>query len=226
MLERAWLRPPLLILTCLLPAAAHAAGFDCAKAAAPTETAICQDPRLSSLDDAMITIYKYAAARLGSVAEGQGIPQLEADQRSWLRKREKCGAVRTCIMHATERRLSVLQFHPDEGEPSPYDLFIGIFTTTGTQRDMNVLIMRLEDGALVKVSGGEPTEGRWLCDFVGAATLEGGKLHAQDARDAEIGLTLELTRDGVVVSETTDATNERSCGYRGWMGGSYRRTGP
>ncbi|MCA3857877.1 MAG: hypothetical protein IOB81_04500, partial [Burkholderia sp.] len=36
-------------LLTLLPVAAHAAGFDCAKAASPTEKTICADTALSKL---------------------------------------------------------------------------------------------------------------------------------------------------------------------------------
>lgn len=50
-------------LLILLPPAAHAAGFDCAKAASPTEKAICADAALSKLDGDLAAAWKQALGK-------------------------------------------------------------------------------------------------------------------------------------------------------------------
>lgn len=68
------------VLAALLPGAAAAASFDCAKAATPLERAVCGDPRLSTLDEQLAQAYREALGRLGESA-----PLLRASQRDWLK---------------------------------------------------------------------------------------------------------------------------------------------
>jgi uncharacterized protein len=78
----------------VVPPAGHAASFDCARAAAPDERAVCADPRLSELDDALGKANAEArassggpeAAKLGTVARG-----ILADRRS-------CGTAWGCLV--------------------------------------------------------------------------------------------------------------------------------
>jgi uncharacterized protein YecT (DUF1311 family) len=60
---------------------AHAASFDCARAARPQEKLVCSDPALSKLDEQMAASYRSAR---GLVSE-PGRSALLAGQRAWLR---------------------------------------------------------------------------------------------------------------------------------------------
>ncbi|WP_169741224.1 lysozyme inhibitor LprI family protein [Andreprevotia chitinilytica] len=60
--------------------AAHAASFDCNKAATPTEKAICADKTLSALDEQLTHAYKQALTRAGDSPA-----KLRAGQRAWLK---------------------------------------------------------------------------------------------------------------------------------------------
>ncbi|MET3552681.1 uncharacterized protein ABIC50_002605 [Burkholderia sp. 567] len=116
------------------PMAAHAAGFDCTKAASPTEKAICADPALSSLDGQLAAAWKKALAKGGDTAA------LKAAQLQWLKQRDRCGAGVLCVGDRYRERLASLNGAPlaadrwqqtwyrDSDTPS----FGGVLTFTGT----------------------------------------------------------------------------------------------
>lgn len=64
----------------VLTLSAHAASFDCAKAASKIEKLICSDDELSKLDETLSKTYQQALAR-----SGDDKPQEIAEQRSWLK---------------------------------------------------------------------------------------------------------------------------------------------
>jgi uncharacterized protein len=81
--------------------AAEAASFDCARAASPTDTAICSDPRLSALDSQL------QAAFDARVARDEGVRQLE---RGWLAARNAgCGKDVACLTRFTAAQLAWLR---------------------------------------------------------------------------------------------------------------------
>ena len=81
--------------------AARAASFDCARAASPTEIAICSDPALSGLDGQLGTAY---AQRLALD------PALRQIQRAWLRARDAgCGRDRACLRRFMTAQLAWLR---------------------------------------------------------------------------------------------------------------------
>lgn len=88
------------LLALLLPFAASAASFDCAKAASRVEKAICADTEASRLDDHLGRFYAAARERL---AENRSC--VEADQR--LRARNAC-ADNACLRKAYLERLGEL----------------------------------------------------------------------------------------------------------------------
>ncbi|EDT05083.1 conserved hypothetical protein [Burkholderia ambifaria IOP40-10] len=114
--------------------AAHAAGFDCTKAASPTEKAICADPGLSSLDGQLATAWKKALAKGGDTAA------LKAAQLQWLKQRDRCGNDVLCVGDRYRERLASLNGAPlaadrwqqtwyrDSDNPS----FGSVLTFTGT----------------------------------------------------------------------------------------------
>lgn len=82
---------------------AHAASFDCAKAATKVEKLICADAELSKLDDELNTAYKKAL---------QGEKQadtLKQAQKRWVKERNGC-ADAACVKRAYEARLAKLTF--------------------------------------------------------------------------------------------------------------------
>lgn len=100
-------------LLALAPAApletgrASAASFDCARAASPTEIAICADPALSALDAQMGAAY---AARLAHD------PAVRPIQRAWLKARDEgCGKEASCLKHMIRAQVVWLR----SGGPMP-----------------------------------------------------------------------------------------------------------
>ena len=104
------LAPALALLTLALstaaaPTAALAASFDCAKARAADEKAICAYRPLNDQDvrlDLLYDIHRHTLAMGGRGA-------LEDDQREWLRQRHQCRANRACLVRAYDQRVGALQ---------------------------------------------------------------------------------------------------------------------
>ncbi|MGN7983658.1 lysozyme inhibitor LprI family protein [Burkholderia sp. 22313] len=121
-------------LLAALPMAAHAAGFDCAKAASPTEKTICADTGLSTLDGQLAAAWQKALAKGGDTAA------LKAAQLKWLKQRDRCGNDAPCVGDRYRERLASLNGAPlaadrwqqtwyrDSDNPS----FGGVLTFTGT----------------------------------------------------------------------------------------------
>ena len=95
-----------LVAAALLAApGAQAQSFDCAKAAAADEKAICASPALSDLDTQMADAY--AAARRCAMMGMQGI--LLDEQHAFLAQRAACGADDGCLEKAYHARIRKLQ---------------------------------------------------------------------------------------------------------------------
>jgi uncharacterized protein len=86
--------------------AAHAASFDCTKAATPDEIAICANPTLSNLDTVMATLYG-VRMEIPMLMGAKGVAQDE--QRGWLATRGTCGGNVACLQGAYQGRIGVLQ---------------------------------------------------------------------------------------------------------------------
>lgn len=87
-----------------LPAASQAASFDCAKARAPDEKAICANLALNDKDVRMSVLYDINRHTLAMGGRGA----LEDAQRQWLKDRKGCGANRACLNRAYDGRLDDL----------------------------------------------------------------------------------------------------------------------
>ena len=92
----------LALLALLVPCAAGAASFDCAKAATRTEKAICTDAELSALDEHLGRFYFAARDRLAENASC-----VASDQRDWIRRRNAC-ADGACLKKTYLERLAEL----------------------------------------------------------------------------------------------------------------------
>ncbi|KFG97766.1 hypothetical protein GQ56_0107650 [Burkholderia paludis] len=145
----------LLMLT-LLPLAAHAAGFDCAKAVSPAEKAICADAGLSKLDGELAAAWRQALAKGGDTAASK------AAQLKWLKQRDRCGDDALCLDDRYRERLASLNGTPlaadrwqqtwyrDSGNPS----FGGVLTLTGTAPHLH-FELSANNGANVGELGGD-----------------------------------------------------------------------
>jgi uncharacterized protein len=84
---------------------AHAASFDCSKASAPDEVAICDSRELSQLDVKMATLYDTVVKLVGMGVRGD----MQDRQRSWLRTRADCRHDRACIRKLYDSRIRALE---------------------------------------------------------------------------------------------------------------------
>ncbi|KVV37541.1 hypothetical protein WT27_17510 [Burkholderia territorii] len=124
----------MLAMLTISPMAAHAAGFDCAKAASPSEKAVCADAGLSALDGELAAAWKRALAKGGDTAA------LKAAQLDWLKQRDRCGNDASCLGDRYRERLAKLNgtslaadrwqqtWYRDSANPS----FGGVLTFSGT----------------------------------------------------------------------------------------------
>lgn len=88
------------------PLPATAAGFDCSKAAAADEKAICADSTLSALDSEMSGLW-FAYRSLPLMMGASGIRRDEA--KAFLTARAKCGADAACIGTLYRARIAALR---------------------------------------------------------------------------------------------------------------------
>ena len=84
---------------------AHAASFDCRKASATDEIAICDSRELSQLDVKMATLYDTIVKLVGMGVRGD----MQDQQRAWLRSRADCAGDRACIRKLYEARIRALE---------------------------------------------------------------------------------------------------------------------
>jgi len=91
----------------LLPASGHAASFNCAAAATPTEHAICDNPQLGRLDEQTAGMYETMISN-GSLSAAQ-THQVKEAQISFLRQRDACGANFDCIVSAYTNQMMFLK---------------------------------------------------------------------------------------------------------------------
>lgn len=97
--------PVALLLLAALPAPAAAASFDCARAAADDEQAICRHRALNDRDVRMAVLYGLDL-RLVPMGSRDAIRR---DQTIWIRQRRACRADTACLARSYDRRIAVLQ---------------------------------------------------------------------------------------------------------------------
>ncbi len=97
-----------LILTVLLRALdVYAASFNCTKAKAPDERAICADPGLSNLDSRLAGLLDLDE---GTAAIGQR-GGLQDEQSAWVNTRTRCSVNSACLHARYESRLKQVTDH-------------------------------------------------------------------------------------------------------------------
>lgn len=85
--------------------AADAASFDCNRARAPDEKAICASRALNDADVKMDTLFHVDAHLMAMGARGD----LQDGQRTWLKRRQACRGDVRCLAKAYKDRLADLQ---------------------------------------------------------------------------------------------------------------------
>ena len=98
-------RPLAFLVLAAIATTAQAASFDCARARAPDEKAVCASRALNDADVKMATLY---SLDLRFVPMG-GRDHLHDDQRAFLAARKACTANRACISRLYDRRIAALQ---------------------------------------------------------------------------------------------------------------------
>ena len=93
------------LVACALYSSATAASFDCTRARAPDERAICGDRVLNDQDVRLSVIYDTILHFLGMGARDA----VRERQAQWLEERRHCGADRVCLREAYAQRLRELQ---------------------------------------------------------------------------------------------------------------------
>ncbi|MEP3277641.1 MAG: hypothetical protein ABJN26_28960 [Stappiaceae bacterium] len=89
-----------------LPGTSEAASFDCSKASAPDEIAICDNPDISAMDSEMAGLwYGYKALPLLMGASGNR----QDEATAFLKTRSACGANVSCLRSAYTQRIAKLK---------------------------------------------------------------------------------------------------------------------
>jgi uncharacterized protein len=92
------------VASLLLVSSAHAQSFNCRYARTPDEVTICENPRLSVLDERMSSRF----FRLRDRLYGPDRARLDRDQAVWLNARQRCGSNPACVAAAYRARIAEL----------------------------------------------------------------------------------------------------------------------
>ncbi|MEL6211616.1 MAG: lysozyme inhibitor LprI family protein, partial [Pseudomonadota bacterium] len=85
--------------------------YDCRAVTSETELAICGDRELSKMDRLMATLYVGKRAEMDKVARSA----LTESQKTWLTRRDACGADAFCLAERYRSRIAALQAARTEG---------------------------------------------------------------------------------------------------------------
>lgn len=207
-----------------VPAAAQRPSFNCAKASAPVEHAICADPQLAGLDRRIATAY----ADLLKAAPKPLADALRDDQRTFLYGRDEAFALPDLTpadrQENLQARLEERAGFLEAVQLEPAADFTGQWHNAWGSVD----VRRDKDGTYrVTANGADPVAGYWSCfveDATGAA--RGRDLRVRSAE--EPGWSLSLALKGTVLQ--TQGNNDDGsftspfCGMNGTLDGAFFRT--
>lgn len=215
--------PVVVVLACAGPAAA--ASFNCAKAATPTEKAVCADPKLSALDSEVGRAFNTASEALHidlSDRTDDYTILYRRQQKDWLVDRDRCVADKVCLRRQYERRLAVLTLRPDPTAPAGVDRYLGLYNAA-RQQAAGMTIMRNNDpnGVLVAMSASDPAAGRWTCELKGqGSTDEAGDLMVE-FEDGSLTFKIVGKELRVAPGEGVAERLAGACGAGGSLAGAY-----
>jgi uncharacterized protein len=92
------------VASLLFVSSAHAQSFNCRYARTPDEVTICEDARLSALDEHLSRRF----FRLRDSLYGSDRARLDSDQTIWLNARHRCGSNPACIAASYRARIAEL----------------------------------------------------------------------------------------------------------------------
>ncbi|MBK8401039.1 MAG: hypothetical protein IPL29_08260 [Propionivibrio sp.] len=120
---------------------AFAASFDCTKARAEDEKAICQSAELSKLDDELSAEFKVAIEPFKGWKE-RATP-FRKNQSDWVKDRAGCGATEGCLANAYKKRIAWLKqgLHKWSGEWAGKRYSLSVFFDA----DLNRPLVRIYD---------------------------------------------------------------------------------
>ena len=184
--------PALAGLLACAPLLAHAAGFDCGKAASKTEKTICADPVLSDYDSQLSRAWSAALKQTRYAKE------LKTDQQAWLKQRNQCEDW-ACLRREYTRRLAML---------APANV-AGAFAWQGDwskvtypQVGANLRVQALGPGRYrISLSG---NSGANSGEYVGEARANGNDLRVDD-REGDCRLILHRTHRQIEIDQIDGA---------------------
>ena len=91
--------------TLMFPGVAPAASFDCTKARAADEVAVCRSRDLSEMDVRMATLFEVNTSLVLMGQRGA----MQDEQRDWLKRRAGCGSNVACLRTVYQVRIAELQ---------------------------------------------------------------------------------------------------------------------
>lgn len=160
----------LLLLATLFATPTLAASFDCAKASAPDEKAICQNADLSSLDSEMGGLF-FAYGKVPMLMGGNGARHDDAE--AFLATRSACGGDHACLVKAYEDRISALKSNIEASMQVMFDLQNSDPAPAGLPPEVEAIV----------------------ADYTKQCTQIGGTLRA--GADRPLSISSDLDGDGV-----------------------------
>ncbi|WP_340620036.1 lysozyme inhibitor LprI family protein [Xenorhabdus siamensis] len=94
----------ILLLLYILSPLSFAASFDCTKARASDEKAICANPKLNDLDVEMSVKYHFLRGLFAMGVSGE----MNNDQKAWLKQRQQCKEDISCLTERYRQRINQL----------------------------------------------------------------------------------------------------------------------
>jgi len=199
--------------------AAERPSFECARAATAVEKAICRSDALALLDREIAALYRQRRARAPSAQS------FDTDQQQWLTVRDACRDDVACLEKEMSERRQHLQELVARFAKAPVkdkSGFSGAYRNAYGTVEIEAASPTEFD---VTISTGEPTQGRWLCDFSGTGHVKGGAIviqHRAEQDDRTVVVT--LTRKPGLVTVREDRTDQADyCGHNGYIEGTYRQ---
>lgn len=204
----------LLVLLSADAAASEQASFDCRKAASVSEKTICADAALSRLDFQLGRMWR---TLLDDFSESAQKPQMKADQKAWIARREKCGDDAKCMGKLYQERLSTLN------GADPAHRFAGVYGVKGIG---SIAVYPLGSLYLINIQTADPSAGNWTCQVTGEAESSGDDLKIS----VEGAVFLAHLRDPETLTVADDknasAAAAKFCGLNGTFAFSYVRVRP
>lgn len=185
--------------------------FDCRKAASLSEKTICANAALSQLDFQLGRTWK---TLLDAFSDSDQSARIKADQRTWIARREGCGADANCIAKLYRDRLATLN------GADPAHRFSDAYEVKDTG---SFTLYPIGDRYLVRIQTADPLQGNWVCELTGEAGSSGNDLQIR-VEGSVFPAHLQDT-DALVVPNTDSvaAAASQFCGLNGTFAFSYLR---